>query len=138
LHACGYENPPIQPSATSGLPQTPPPILANVRIASQKTVVSTNPVYPYALEVVLQTDTNIEPVAFAIECSGDIGEAQAGFSEGGAYIKTKSGQVNHKANMFGFEWESPAFTPDKTLKITIFSKTYIRVTALHKMPYTWP
>lgn len=125
-------------SPESAIPSTPPPLLANVRIASQKTIVSTNRDFPYALEVILQTDTNIEPVAFAIECNGDIGSANAGFTQGGVYSQVKSGTLNNKANMFGFEWESPAFTPDKPIEITIFSKTYIRVTKLERLQYSWP
>jgi hypothetical protein len=119
-------------------PQAPPPMVGSVRIASQKTVVSTNPKFPYALEVILQTDASIEPVAFGIECDGDIGDADAIFVNGGMMVQTKNGFLNKSTKLWGFEWSSPAFTPDKPIAITVFSKTYVRVVKLQQLRYSWP
>jgi hypothetical protein len=54
--------------------EQPPPLLADVRIASQAPDVSTNPDLPYALKAIIQTNLDIKPVAFEFECDGDIGE----------------------------------------------------------------
>ena len=86
----------------------------------------------------MQTDTSIEPVAFAIECTGDIGRAEAGFTQGGGYSQMKSGSLNNNPKLFGFEWKWPAFTPDSPIRITIFSKTYIQVSHFDRIPYAWP
>jgi hypothetical protein len=126
------------PPASDGKATTPKPELAHVRVASQRTIISTNPDFPYALEAVIQTDVNIDPVAFAITCDGQIGIANAGFSTGGTYFQTKSGQINNDPHMFGFEWKSPAFSPDTPIVVDILSKEYIKVVGLQQIRDTWP
>jgi hypothetical protein len=132
------------PTSPPGPPQTveatpkPAPQVGRVRLANQRTIVSTDPEFPYGLEAVIQTDTNIEPVAFALACDGVIGKAIAGFSGGGAYFQTKSGQVNNDPKMFGFEWKSPAFTADNPIVVTIYSKGYVKVTEIQQIRYIWP
>jgi hypothetical protein len=115
----------------------PTPNLASIRIASQKQIVSDDPQLPYGLEVILQTDTPIEPVAFEIEFNGEIGEGKAGFVSSGIYQFKKRPTIKN-GNILNFGWESPAFTPDKPIKIIVFSKNYVKAIKYHKLQYTWP
>src|ERR1700723_266156 len=126
----------IQPPGVPA-PAAPQPLVAHIRIASQKTVVSTNPNLPYALEVVVQTDQNIQPVAFIFECDGEVADGQGGVGSG-AYMKTKKGNIEGHPNWFAIEWETPAFAPATPMGVTLFSKTAIRVTAVTPIPYSWP
>ena len=48
-------------------PSPPAPNLASIRIANQEQIVSTDSQLPYGIAVIIQTDTKIEPVAFAVE-----------------------------------------------------------------------
>ena len=126
----------IKPQAIP-VPTQPQPLLAHIRIASQKVVVSTNPDLPYALEVVVQTDEVIQPVAFVFECDGEVGASQGGIGPG-VYTKTKTGIVDGHPNWFAIEWETPAFTPATPMVVTLFSKTAVHVTAVNRFPYSWP
>jgi hypothetical protein len=137
----GGDAEPLNPAPSSAQPTNPSvvaPLLADVRIASQRQVVSTRPDLPYGWEVVLQTNLRIEPVAFYVECDSEVGEGHAGFATGGAYSKVKSGSMAGGSKQWGFEWETPAFTPDKPIVITLYSKQPLKVTAFHQFPYSWP
>jgi hypothetical protein len=112
--------------------------LAHIRIASQQTVVSTKTELPYALEVIVQTDQTIQPVAFVFECDGEIGDGRGGLISGGAYLQTGMGIVTDHPNWFLLKWSYPPFTPGNPTKLTLFSKTLIRVTKLEQIDYTWP
>ncbi len=116
----------------------PVPNLASIRIASQKQIHSIDSNLPYGLEVILQTDTDIEPMAFAVEFSGEIGKGDAGFTSGGSYMQTKYGIAQGHPNVFIFEWKSPAFTPDTPIKVSVFSKSYIKAIKFYEIKYVWP
>jgi hypothetical protein len=116
----------------------PKPMLATVRVASQRTVTSTDPNMPYALEVVMQTDQPIEPVAYAVFCSGPVGRGDAYTPTGGVYLQIKNGTINNDPSTFGFEWKSPAFTPDAPIVVRLYSKEYIKVTGFQQLRYMWP
>jgi len=118
------------------IPSTPTPNLASIRIASQKQIPSTDPRLPYGLEVILQTDTTIQPVAFTIEFSGAIGKADAspvGINIGGLVsiqIFGKYTSVSNKQFLFG--WDLPKFTSDNPIKVIVFSETSIRAIRFQK------
>jgi hypothetical protein len=114
------------------------PILAHIRIASQQTIASTNPALPYGLEVIVQTDQAIQPVAFVFECDGEIGEGRGGLISGGVYSLAGMGVIKDHPNWFVIKWSSPPFLPGTPIRLTLFSKTLIRVTELKQMDYTFP
>ncbi len=128
---------PIKVEVTNPSPGTTqePPILADVRIASQRRTVSTDPNYPYALEIIIQTNQQIQPVAFAVECDGEVGRGSAGFSGSGMYTNVRDGIAAGHNNIFIFQWETPAFSPDMPITVTLLSKTAIRARQLHKLPF---
>lgn len=123
------------PGPPPGAPPTP--IVASVRIASQLAVASSNPDLPYALEVLIQTTQAIQPVAFLVKCTGEIGDATVGMGAG-AYTKTDKGVVEGHPTWYAFEWEAPGFTPDKVIRLTLYSKTFIKVTSFEQFEYRWP
>lgn len=116
-------------------PQKPSSNVTYARIVSQKQLFSTNPGLPYALEVIIQTDKTIEPVAFLVKFDGPIGKGNTSISGDGAYIPITQGVRGEKATNFYFEWLSPPLTPDKIVTIDILSKTYVRAIALNKVKY---
>ena len=109
----------------TGLHAKPSANLASIRIASQKQISSTVPGLPYALEVIIQTDKMIEPVAFIVEFDGPIGNGNVFISGGGVRTEGAQGVMGEKATMYGFEWRSPPFTPDRTITVEVLSKTYV-------------
>jgi len=136
--AASNPNPAPEDRAPRATQPPPQPSVAHVRIASQKTVTSTDAEFPFKLEVVLQTDSSIEPVAFGLICNGDVGKGDAGFTGGGAYMQTKSGQLDNNAHMWGFEWKYPAFTAADPIVVNLYSKEHIEVTGLQEIRYVWP
>jgi hypothetical protein len=112
--------------------------VARIRIASQQTVVSTNPGLPYGLEVIVQTDQAIQPVAFVFECDGEIGEGRGGLVSGGVYSLASIGIIKDHPNWFVVKWSSPPFLPGTPIRLTLFSKTLIRATKLKQIDYTFP
>jgi hypothetical protein len=115
----------------------PEPQLADIRIASQKQIVSTNPKLSYGLEVVLQTNHTISPVAFLFEFDGDVGEVRADVGSG-SYLKTDSGAPVGRNDQYVVEWESPPFAPESPMTVHVFSKTYVRMIGFRQIDYRWP
>jgi hypothetical protein len=114
------------------------PILTGIRMASQKRIPSDDPKLPYGLEVVIQTDADIEPVAIAVICDGVIGKGSGGFSQGGAYTMTKQGLAEGHENVFIAEWKSPAWTPQEPIVVRLFSERPIKATSATRINYVWP
>jgi hypothetical protein len=139
-----YRAPPKAPEEPSPAEPKPrkeiaqQPIVARIRIASQQTVVSTNPGLPYGLEVIVQTDQAIQPVAFVFECDGEIGEGRGGLVSGGVYSLASIGIIKDHPNWFVVKWSSPPFLPGTPIRLTLFSKTLIRATKLKQIDYTFP
>ncbi len=126
---------PIKVEVTNPGPanQPPPqPLLSGIRIASQKQVASDNSNFPYALEVVVQTNVDISPVKLAILCDGPIGEGHAGLEGGGAYTMIREGLAQGNGNIFIVQWETPTWTPQRSMVVRLLSKTAIHVMGLSR------
>jgi hypothetical protein len=118
--------------------QVPPePILTGIRIASQKRIPSDDSELPYGLEVVVQTDADISPVAVGLLCDGPIGKGDAAFANIETYIKKKEGRAGRK-DAFLAEWESPAWTPAAPIVFHVYSATPINATEIRRFTYSWP
>ena|SRR5437868_4589529 len=89
----------------------------------------------------VQTGGPIQPVAYVVETNGDIGIGHAVLLSGGwyrSYTKTKQGVLPSHANWFAFEWETPAFTGDAPIIVTLSSKKPISLAGVYRVPYEWP
>lgn len=129
---------PSSPPSESRAKNQPAPMLAHIRIADQKQVVSTLSDFPYAWQVVLQTDQEIAPVAFELICDGNVGRGEANFNGGAVFTQSKSGGMDNAPNTFGFEWATPAFTPNNPIIVTLWSKSPLKVLSIQKIDYQWP
>jgi hypothetical protein len=126
-----------QPPRQVGTPPAPP-VLTGIRIASQRRIPSDDPKLPFGLEVVIQTDAQIEPVAIAVICDGPIGRGNAGFANGGMYMMTNSGIAEGHPNIFLAEWKEPAWTPEQPIVVALFSQTAINAVSVSRINYKWP
>jgi hypothetical protein len=133
---------PIKVEVTNNSSQAPSPaaapVVTGIRVASQKRIPSDDPKLPYGLEVVIQTDADIEPVAIAVICDGVIGKGSGGFSQGGVYTMSKQGLAVGHENVFIAEWKSPAWTPQEPIVVRLFSEGPIRATSVTRINYAWP
>lgn len=125
-----------QPSQPLAQRPFEPPVLTGLRLTQQR-VPSDKPDTPYGLEVVVQTDATIQPVAIVIECDGEISEGRGGVGSG-AYTKTKQGVVVDHSNWFLLSWETPAFAPSTPIRATLFSKGPIKAVSVRRVEYSWP
>jgi len=96
---------------------------------------------PFGLEVVMQTRNAIQPVAFVLETDRNIGSGRAVQFNAGDYLlyrKTKQGVPPDHPNWFAFEWETPVFTANSPIIVSLSSKTPIALDGLYKVAYEWP
>ena len=113
-------------------PAVPAPILTGIRIAAQKRIASDDPELPFGLEVVIQTDVDIIPVRLAIVCDGPIGKGTAILEGGGIFTRPHQGIAEGHENIFITKWDSPAWTPQKSIVARLFSKSAIRAVQLSR------
>jgi hypothetical protein len=122
-----------QPIPQNPAPTTqvePPSLPAPPHISfTQARGVSTNPAFPYALQVTIQSDQQV-PVAFAVNCTGAVGDVKAILIGQGAYMSVMLG-TNGNAALVKFGY--PPLTPQSPLVITIFSKDDIRAIAVRAL-----
>ena len=118
------------------------PLVADVRIAEQKRILSTNRRLPYGLEVVIQTDEVISPVAFRYTFSGAVGYVSA--IPGGVITQYQEGFPiadgfpNGKPDTFVSEWQQPVFSPDRPIVLTVFSLEPVKLLNVEKIAYVFP
>jgi hypothetical protein len=84
--------------------------------------VSTNPQFPFALLVTIQSDQPV-PIAFTVDCTGSIGDVQAFVVGQGATLGTSFG---YRGNQAIVRMGYPQLTAQTPLVITILSKDDIR------------
>jgi hypothetical protein len=119
-----------------GQVSSPAPQAVHVRLASQEQIVSVREGYPYGLKVVLQTDLQIQPVAILLECDGVVGEAVYGPQGGGMIFNATDGMLEGLSdNWYAISWDTPAFTPDKPVIITLYSKAHLTVKSFQMIPW---
>ncbi len=112
-----------------------------IRLISQRRIPSDDPDYPVALQLILQTDHPIQPVAFVIQTDGIIGMGNAVFRSGREYRlykHVKQGIPADHLNWFAFEWDLPSFTAQDSLVVTVFSREPVAIVRIDRVPYEWP
>jgi hypothetical protein len=128
------------------VPKTPPPAnskpeeskpLASIRIASQKQVASADPEFPFGLEVVLVTDTDVSPTSLIIKFSGEIGKLY-GHAPGTIYTESQGGIIANTPDSILIEWRTPAFSVTEPVVLTIYSRAYITAEKIESVPFTFP
>ncbi|HEV2419594.1 MAG TPA: hypothetical protein VGX94_17500 [Terriglobia bacterium] len=124
----GQKPPSPKPTETKPLP---PPIVEHVRWMERRAA-STDPSAPYGLQVVLQTDVVIQPVAFEVDFDHEVSNGQAFIVGEGAYTSVGTAySSDHRSFLFSFH--SPAFTPNSSLVVSVQSKYDVRVVKIEKI-----
>jgi hypothetical protein len=119
------------PSIQAPKPELPPSVVEHVRVV-QRRAASTDHDAPYGIQVVLQTDATIQPVAFKINFDKEISNCEAFIVGEGVYAMMATAySKDRKAFMFSFH--SPAFTPNSSLVVSVQSKYDVRVTKVEKI-----
>jgi len=117
----------------SETPAPAPAIVEHIRYTSRRAP-SDKQELPFALQVIIQTDTSITPVALAIECDGEIGDVRFFVAGGGVYMNTYSGVPGPRNDVAVVRFSFPTLTPEAPLVITLLSKTDIKVKQIARLP----
>ena len=125
----GRPGKPVHQAATQ--PSLPPAVVEHIRIM-QRRAASDDPNAPYGLQVVMQTDVTMQPVAFKVECDHEITQAKAFIVGEGAYMSVGTSYSGDRKS-FMFSWKYPPFTPSSSLVVTLLSKEDIHVTKVEKI-----
>ena len=98
----------------------------------QRRAASDDPNAPYGLQVVMQTDVTMQPVAFKVDFDHEITQAKAFIVGEGAYMSVATAySSDHKS--FMFSWKDPPFTPSSSLIVSLQSKYDVRITKVEKI-----
>ena len=115
-----------------------PPISGVLRII-QNRIGSTKPNLPYALEVIIQTDIMIEPVALQITCSERIGDMDYHFAyrPGMTYVNSAGNKINkeHYRQVVIYR-KSPGFLPKEPITVRIYSQQPLKVIEVEEVPWS--
>lgn len=108
----------------------PPTIVPNVTM-TQRRVPSRNPLTPYVLQVIIQTDASIEPASFVIDCDAEI-ESATFFVTGQIALVNERHELSADKKAFALRFGAPPFTPETPIVVTLVSRTDVRVSAIRK------
>jgi len=125
----GAKRPQISPSP----PTKPlePAVVEHIRIV-QRRAASSDPNAPYGLQVVMQTDVTIQPVAFEVQFDQEVSDANV-FIVGEGVYTMKGTEISNDRRVFRFSFHSPAFTPNSSLVVAVQSKYDVRVVKIAKI-----
>lgn len=124
-------SPKTTPAQNPG-PQLPPALVQNLTF-TQRRAPSSTPNLPYGLQVIIQTNINIQPVGFAFECTGEVGNIGFFVAGQGAYMNVQTGIAGEKKNIGFVKFSFPPLAPETPLVVTLLSKEDIRVTKVDQI-----
>jgi hypothetical protein len=105
------------------------PTIENARLV-QRSTPSDDPQLPYGLQVIIQSNIVIQPIAFAFECDGKVGKINFFIAGQTAYMGIQTSINNNIATL---RINYPPLTPESPLVVTLLSKSQIRVVKAYKL-----
>jgi hypothetical protein len=119
----GLRLPPPAPNAA--------PAVEHIRYAVRR-VASSAEAMPYALQVVIQTDSPIDSPIFKIHCDAQIQDGRFFVAGQAAMMNVRSGVVDEsRAFLLGFGF--PVFKPESPIVVTLLSKNDFTVTSIERL-----
>lgn len=94
-------------------PELPPPIVEHIKYIQRRTP-SNKPEFPYGLQIIVQTDITLQPLALAIECDGEINEFEFFVGAQMAYMSVYKDIIGPKKNIAILKFAFPRL-PRKAL-----------------------
>lgn len=115
-------------------PTLPPPTLPTQRIPriryEERQSPSSVDWAPHSLQVIIKTDVPIENAGFKIECDGIIHNGR--FDLVGHVVMKNVRQEIIGGTTFSLKFDSPAFTPDSPIIVSLLAKSAIRVNRIEQ------
>jgi hypothetical protein len=124
--------PVVRPPQVATGPQLPPALVQHLTF-TQRRAPSSDPSLPYGLQVIIQTNINIQPVGFAFACTGEVGDVKFFIAGQSAYLSVATGISGEKKNIAFVKFAFPSLAPETPLVVTLLSKEDIRVTEVQQV-----
>jgi len=115
---------------TTPAPSAPFPI--ETVTFTQKSVPSDKPEYAYAVEAVVQTNTNIQPVSLMLSCSVEVEEITPRLP---MMTEVAMGYITGHKELALLKSSFPALSPDKPLIVVLKSKQENKVLAVKRFEF---
>jgi hypothetical protein len=119
-------------------PEVNAPVIPTVENTTmvQRPAPSNDPQLPYGLQVIVQSNIVIQPVAMGFECDGPVGKVDFFVAGQGVYMSKQTGVMGQNNNIAIVKFGLPALRPETPMVVTLLSKSQIRVTKILKLaPY---
>jgi hypothetical protein len=113
-------------------PEKPLPTIENTRLV-QRNFPSSDPQFPYGLQVIIQSNIVIQPVAFALECDGEVGKVSFFIAGQAVYMNVQTGIADSNKNVAIIRFSFPPLTPENPMVVTLLSKTQVKVVKASKL-----
>ena len=120
----------IPPVVTT--PVLPPPIVEHIRYAISR-IASSDSSAPYGLQIVIQTDTTIQPVGLKITFDGEIARGDF-FVAGQSSMLSVATAMSEDKKSFILSFKYPPFTPESPLVVRIESAREVHIMAMDRVP----
>lgn len=106
--------------------QTVPDLPIETLTHTTRPISSNNPEFPFALEIIIQSNVTIDTPKFLIECDGVINDARAEFINSSMIIGSKYYFVNNNTSL-EFHCQLPPISPKNPLMVIVYSKIKVNV-----------
>jgi hypothetical protein len=125
---------PEKKGASLTAPEKPGPVptIENTTLV-QRSAPSSDPQLPYGLQVIIQSNVVLDPVAFALECDGEVGRVDFFIAGQGAYMNVQKGVAGPAKNTAIVRFSFPPLRPETPLVVTLLSKNQIRIVRAYKL-----
>lgn len=122
----------IQPPTKSTIPSQPP-VVQHLRFTERR-VASDRPESPYALQVIIQTDVDVERPRIELEFTGSV-EDGGFFVAGQSITIMKRWQLAEQHLGARLAFDFPKWTPDAPIVVTVWSKQEVHVVAVRNTQF---
>lgn len=109
------------------------PRVEGVRVSMQQ-VASPREDAPYAIQIVVQVASPVQPFGVAVVCSKDVVEGKFSVVGSSTYQQVATGYLNHAPSKSYFvTFASPAVTPSSPLVVTVMCREPFEVLSVERM-----
>jgi hypothetical protein len=112
----------------------PRPLPVSKLSFTQEITNSTRENAPFAVRVVIQTNTAMQPTSLVLRCSSDVEEGSYRMVGVSAYRDSGNGYVGNSRSNFWFFFGDPPFTPERPIVAVLMSKQPVNVISVEEGP----
>ena len=127
---------PVQVSVTSAPKAAEPPKVEGMRY-SQRRIASPREDAPYAIEITIQVESDVQPVSLVFSTDGTIIEGRHSIVGHSFFMEDKQQYLGAKREKYYMGFGSPALTPKNPLVVVLMSAGPISLTNIERAPFSF-